>query len=45
MAEAVDESANLTNLIVTGFWSKLVREGKMLVKNKYKISSRVGGVK
>jgi len=51
MVQAVDESrpdiSNLTNMIVTGFGERcnLVREGKMFVKNKAKISSRVGCVK
>ena len=37
----------MTNVIVTGFGERcnLVREGKMFVKDKAKILSRVGGVK
>jgi len=39
--------AKLTNVIVAGFGERcnLVREGKMFVKDKAKISNRVGGVK
>ena len=37
----------MTNVIVTGFGKScnLVREGKMFVKDKAEIWSRVGGVK
>ena len=37
----------LANVVVTGFGERcnLVREGKMFVKDKAKISCRVGGVK
>jgi len=39
--------AKLTNVTVTGFGERcnFIREGKMLVKDKAKILSRVGGVK
>ena len=45
--EVRPDTAKLTNVIVTGFGERfnLVREGKMFVKEKAKISSRVGGVK
>jgi len=38
--------AKLTNVIVTGFGERynLIREGKMFVKDKAKISSRAEGV-
>jgi len=41
------KTAKLTNVIVTGFGGRcnLVRESKMFVKDKAKISNRVGGVK
>jgi len=45
--EVRPDTAKLTNVVVSGFVErcKLVREGKMFVKDEAKISSGVGGVK
>jgi len=45
--EVRPDTAKLTNVIVTGFGERCnsVTEGKVFVKDKAKISSRVGGVK
>ena len=42
--ESVADTENFTNVIVAGFRKcrNLVREGKVFIKNKAKVASRVG---